>query len=38
MPILEVLRADTAQTQAQWLEDRAKEGPLDPGMFFSRVA
>jgi hypothetical protein len=38
MPILEVLRADTAQTQAQWLEQKAKEGPLDPGMFFSRVA
>jgi hypothetical protein len=37
-PILESLRADTAQTQEQWVADRAKEGPLDPGMLFSRVA
>jgi hypothetical protein len=37
-PILETLRAGTAQTQEQWVEDKAKEGPLDPGMLFSRVA
>lgn len=37
-PMLEILRARTAQTQAEWMADKAKEGPLDPGTFFSRVA
>ncbi|MCF8477084.1 MAG: hypothetical protein K9G60_08640 [Pseudolabrys sp.] len=37
-PVLELLRANTAQTQDEWLEDQAKQGPLDPGTFFSRVA
>ncbi len=37
-PIIEALRAATAQTQEEWLDQKAKEGPLDPGMFFSKVA
>jgi hypothetical protein len=37
-PILELLKADTALTQDAWLEEKAKQGPLDPGSFFSRSA
>lgn len=37
-PIVEAVMAATAQSQEQWLADKAKEGPLDPGMLFSRVA
>jgi hypothetical protein len=37
-PVLELLRAQTAQTQEEWQEEMAKQGPLDPGAFFSRVA
>ena len=37
-PILELLKADTALTQDEWLEEKAKRGPLDPGSFFSRTA
>jgi len=37
-PILELLKADTALTQDEWLEEKAKQGPLDPGSFFSRTA
>ena len=37
-PILELLKADTALTQDAWLEEKAKQGPRDPGSFFSRSA
>jgi hypothetical protein len=37
-PILETLLADTVQTQQEWLDDMAKQGRLDPGALFSRVA
>jgi hypothetical protein len=37
-PIVETIMAATAQTQEEWLADKAKEGPLDPGTLFSRVA
>jgi len=38
VPILELLKADTALSQGAWLEAQAKKGPLDPGSFFSRSA
>jgi hypothetical protein len=34
-PVLELLTADTAQTQEGWLKFKAKEGPADPGSLFS---
>lgn len=37
-PILELLRANTALTQDEWLQEKAKQGPLDPGSYFSRTA
>lgn len=37
-PVLELVRAAAAQTQKEWLDDMAKQEPLDPGTFFSRVA
>jgi hypothetical protein len=37
-PIVETLLADTVQTQQEWLDDMAKQGRLDPGALFSRVA
>jgi hypothetical protein len=38
VPILELLKADTALSQGAWLEEQAKKGSLDPGSFFSRSA
>jgi hypothetical protein len=35
-PVAESLLAETAMTQAEWLAEKAKRGPLDPGMLFSR--
>lgn len=37
-PILEVLQAETAQTQEEWEDDVAGHGPLDPGSLFSAKA
>jgi hypothetical protein len=37
-PILESLLADTVQTQQEWLDEMEKQGRLDPGALFSRVA
>jgi hypothetical protein len=37
-PIVEMLRASTAQTEEEWLEAKSKEAPLDPGAFLSRMA
>jgi hypothetical protein len=34
-PVLELLKADTAQTQEEWFAFKAKEGPADPGALFS---
>jgi hypothetical protein len=34
-PVLELLKAGTAQTQDEWLAFKAKEGPADPGALFS---
>jgi len=34
-PVLELLKAGTAQTQDEWLAFKAKEGPVDPGSLFS---
>lgn len=36
-PILELLRADTAQSQDEWLDEQRKRGPLDPGSPFSQA-
>jgi|GEM_PF-5920754 len=38
VPILELLKADTALSQDAWLEEQAKKGPLAPGFFFSQTA
>jgi len=37
-PILESLLADTVQTQQEWLDEMEKQGRLEPGALFSRVA
>ena len=37
-PILELLRAGTAQTQEEWQKYMAERGPLDPGTLFSGSA
>lgn len=36
-PVLELVKASTALTQDEWLGEKAKEGPLDPGTLFSRT-
>lgn len=36
-PVAELLLAETAMTQAEWLAEKAKRGPLDPGTLFSRT-
>lgn len=36
-PVVELLRASTAQTQEEWLEEKAKEEPM-PGALFERTA
>jgi len=38
IPVLELVRAATAQTQEEWVDEMAKQQPLDPGAFFSKVA
>lgn len=36
-PVLQILKATTAQTQDQWAAEQAKQGPLNPGTLFSRA-
>ena len=35
-PILQILKAATAQTQEDWIAEQARQGPIDPGMLYSR--
>ena len=35
-PILQILKAATAQTQEDWIAEQAKQGPIDPGTLYSR--
>jgi hypothetical protein len=37
LPILELVKADTALTQAEWMAEEARKGTRDAGAFFSRT-